>query len=238
MTQGLGISVAALLLGPPLALLLVYVVASRLLPAAQNSLDVITRSPMQAILSVAWYAAAAVGMVLLTLIFSFYRAARMDVVSLRREATRATRRPLWQRLRLDLWGLVVAMTGYALSLYLASTAQFLNANAQVLVASPLALIAPMFLLLAGILAFLRFFPPLLRLTASLAQRGRSASSMLALAQMARSPRQPMRMALLLGLATAFAIFSLVFSASQAQRAQDIAAYQAEGEFSVSIATRA
>ncbi len=234
-TQGLGISLLALLLGPPLALALVYAVAARLLPpVSQNALDAITGSPMRALGSVTWYALAAVGVTLLTMVFSLYRAARLDIVSVRRETARSTRRPLWQRLRLDIWGLVVALTGYALSLYLARTTSLLDTKAQVLVASPLSLIAPIFLLLAGVLAFLRFFPMLLRLISTVALRGRSASSMLALAHMARSPRQPLRMSLLLGLATAFAIFSLVFFASQAQRAQDLAAYQIGSDFNGSV----
>ena len=65
-------------------------------------------------------------------------------------------------------------------------------------------------------------------------RGRSAMPVLAVAQMARKPRQAVRMILLLGLATAFALFTLVFAASQAQRAQDIAAYQTGADFSGAI----
>jgi ABC-type antimicrobial peptide transport system permease subunit len=231
-TQSLGICLLALLAGPPLALLLVSFAASRLLLSpAQGAMDVVTRNPMQALLSVSWYAVAAVIAALLTMILSLYRASRLDIVSVRREAARPTRRPLWQRLRLDLWGMLIALSGYLFSLYLASSAQLLNSQADVLLVSPLALLAPVFLLLATLLFLLRFFPMLLRLVASLALRARGASSMLALAHIARTPRQPLRMALLLGLATAFAIFSLVFSASQAQRAQDVAGYQVGSDFS-------
>src|SRR5260370_8541204 len=65
-------------------------------------------------------------------------------------------------------------------------------------------------------------------------RGRKKKKELAVAQMARKPRQAVRMILLLGLATAFALFTLVFAASQAQRAQDIANYQAGADFSGAI----
>lgn len=230
-TQSLGICLPALLIGPPLALLLVSFVASRLLASsAQGAMDVITRNPMPALLSVGWYAVAAVIAALLTMILSLYRASRLDIVSVRREAVRPTRRPLWQSLRLDLWGALIALGGYLFSLYLASTTQLLHSQADVLLVSPLALLAPVFLLLATLLFLLRFFPMLLRLVAALALRARGASSMLALAHIARAPRQPLRMALLLGLATAFAIFSLVFSASQAQRAQDVAEYQVGSDF--------
>lgn len=55
--------------------------------------------------------------------------------------------------------------------------------------------------------------------------------MLALAQIARAPRQTLRMILLLALASAFAIFTLVFTASQAQQTLNAAAYQVGADFS-------
>jgi hypothetical protein len=55
--------------------------------------------------------------------------------------------------------------------------------------------------------------------------------MLALGQMSRAPRQAMRMTLLLALASAFAIFALVFTSSQEQRVYDLAAYQVGADFS-------
>jgi hypothetical protein len=161
-TQSLDVCLVALLVGPPLALLLVAGIAARLLPAsAQSALDVLTRNPMQALWDVRWYALAAVLAALLTMIVSLWRAARLDIVSVRREATRPTRRPLWQRLRLDLWGLLIALGGFFFSLYLANTTQLLNSQAEVLLSSPLALLAPVFLLLSAALFLLRFFPALL-----------------------------------------------------------------------------
>jgi len=65
-------------------------------------------------------------------------------------------------------------------------------------------------------------------------RNRGAVSMLALAQVARAPRQVVRMTMLLALATAFAIFTLVFSASQIQYSRDIAGYEAGADFSGAI----
>src|SRR5437588_2752343 len=62
-------------------------------------------------------------------------------------------------------------------------------------------------------------------------RSRGAISMLALAQMARNPRQTLRMTLLLALAIAFAIFTLVFSASQFQHISNMATYESGADFS-------
>ena len=59
--------------------------------------------------------------------------------------------------------------------------------------------------------------------------------MLALAQMARAPRQSIRMTLLLAFATAFAIFTLIFNASQNQHILDVSSYQGSADFSGTIA---
>lgn len=61
--------------------------------------------------------------------------------------------------------------------------------------------------------------------------------MLALAQMARAPRQAVRMTLLLALATAFALFSLVYTASQEQHVSDVAVNQVGADFGGSISTQ-
>lgn len=87
------------------------------------------------------------------------------------------------------------------------------------------------LLLALALLFLRLFPVLLRLGATLTQRGRGAVALLALAQMARAPRLAVRLLLLLTLAIAFALFTFVFAASQTQRLQSVAFYTVGADFS-------
>src|SRR5205085_13517 len=53
-------------------------------------------------------------------------------------------------------------------------------------------------------------------------------------QMSRAPRKSLRMILLLALAIAFAFFTLVFSASETQRANDIAVYEVGADFSGAI----
>ncbi len=100
-----------------------------------------------------------------------------------------------------------------------------------LILPPMTLVGAVFLLLGCMLLFLRIFPFILEGLAHLAVRARGAISMLAIAQMARAPRQSLRMTLLLALAVAFGIFSLVFSASQAQRIPTVAAYQVGANFS-------
>jgi ABC-type antimicrobial peptide transport system permease subunit len=239
MTQSVVLGIIALVIGTPLAVFAGYLLAQRLLPPnAQDAINTITNAPMQALLSVKWYALAAVLIGVVTMFLALYRASRADVWATGRTHTASTQRPLWQRLNLDFFALVIAIAGYAISSYLTGIEQLLDPQTQQLVVTPLALLAPVFLLLAIVLLFLRFFPYLLHLFSVLVMRRQGAAPMLAVAQMARAPRQSLRMILLLSLATAFAIFALVFSATQAQRAQDIAAYQAGADFSGDIPTNA
>jgi putative ABC transport system permease protein len=124
--------------------------------------------------------------------------------------------------------------GYATSLYFI-TSNVLDVRLQLLLLSPLAVLGAVCLLIAATLLFLRFLPRLLALGSRLAARRRGAAPLLAIAQMARAPRQPLRMTLLLALATAFAVFSLVFLSSQAQRVVDVAAYTGGADFSGPLA---
>lgn len=162
--------------------------------------------------------------------FQWKRVIRLDVWATSQQST-AARRPFWQRLNLDLVAIAIALIGYGLSVYLSGVQGLLDTRTQQLIAEPLSLLAPVSLLLSLVLVFLRLFPFLLYACASLAQRGRGAGPTLALAQMARTPRQPQRIILLLALAIAFSLFTLSFSASQAQHMSAIATYEAGADFS-------
>ncbi|HEX6482080.1 MAG TPA: FtsX-like permease family protein [Ktedonobacteraceae bacterium] len=241
LTQSVGLSIIALIIGPPLAVILAYSVTLKLLPAsAADAANVITNAPMAAILNVAGYAIAAALIIIATMMFSLYRASQGDVWATARsqgsspQATGIARRPIWQRFNLDIVAMIIALTAYGVSVYLSSISNLLDAQTQTLVVSPLALLAPIFLLLAGVLLFLRIFPLLLHLGSGLITCSRGAVPMLALAQMSRTPRQAMRMILLLALAVAFAMFTLVFAATQQQRAYDVAAYSVGADFSGTI----
>lgn len=235
LAQGVSLGLVALVLGPPLAIVTVYLMAQRLLPATtQDAVNVISNAPVQALLNVKWYALAAVIAAVLAMCLALYRASRADAWTTGSEAKHERLRPLWRRFNLDLVVVLLALAAYGTSLYLTGIEQLLDAKTQTLVVSPLALLAPVFLLLAAVLLFLRVFPLLLQLGSGLVLRGRGAAPMLALAQMARAPRQALRMILLLALAIAFAIFTLVFAASQTQRAYAIADYQVGADFSGAI----
>lgn len=225
--HNIGLSVIALVVGPLAAIPIVRALAERALPAAsQNALAAIAGNPLAVAWGLRWYALVAVIVSGVAMVFTTNRAASNNIVALRRENARTTTKPFWQRLNLDLIFGGIAVLGYAAySIAVRSVSPTIQ-----LVLSPVALIASLLMLVAAAFLFLRVLPLLLSLGARLTTRGRGATSMLALTQMARAPKQPIRMTLLLALATGFTLFTLVYSASQAQRLVDVASYQTGADF--------
>ena len=228
---GIGAGILALLSGLPVAVLFVLLLTPHMLPPTElDALNTITGNPVQAMLGTIVYALSVVIAMLLTMSLSLLAAARQNVLTLRRETARSDTRPaLWQRLNLDILAGAIALAGYGYTLYVANVQT--QEQTQVLIANPLALIAPLFLIIGCLLFFFRLFPLLLHVAARGASRGRGAISLLAFAQLARAPRQSVRMTMLLALATAFALFTLIFGATEAQHTRDIVAYQAGADFS-------
>lgn len=229
-TQSVWVGVIALVGGPLISILVTrFLVQSSLPSTDQGALNVILADPLATALSLYLEALATVAVSVLAMIFAINRASRMDVLALRRESARSSRGPAWLRMGLDILAGVIALTGYAFSLYITSPG-VLDVKTRVLILPPMTLVGAVFLLLGCMLLFLRLFPFILELLSSLATRRRGVTSMLAVAQMARAPRQSLRMTLLLALAVAFGIFSLVFNASQSQRIPTVASYQVGADF--------
>jgi putative ABC transport system permease protein len=230
-TQSMGLGLIALLVGPPLAILMVRLISQNVLPPAnQSALSIIAGNPIQLVQEILWYPLITILVAIMAMIVSVSRTTRQDVLSIRREAARSTRLPLWQRLNLDIVAAIIMIVGYSFSYYVIN-AGILDPHLTLLLLSPLTLVGAVFLLIASLLFFLRFFPYVLQFGSWLTARSRSAPPMLALAQMSRAPRQSVRLTLLLALATAFAIFTIIFTASQTQRIEDVAAYQSGADFS-------
>jgi ABC-type antimicrobial peptide transport system permease subunit len=226
--QSIALALAVLVVGPLLALVLVRIIMQHiLLKQDLNALNTISWSTL---FDVRWYALGAAFVAVVTMVVAMYRAANMDVLALRRESSRTTITPFWQRLYLDVAAGIIALTGYGLSQYVVNS-QALDPATSVRLSTPLALVAPVFLCIAALLLLLRFFPIILHRSSHLASNGRGAAPMLALAHMARSPLNFVRMTLLLAFTIAFVLFSLVFTASQTQHTYDVAAYQTGADFS-------
>lgn len=221
-----------LVIGPLLAIPVAHLLAGRLLSLAdQPALNLIGGNPLLLALGLWPFTLVAVGVTVLATLLAIFQATRQDMLALRNEAARSRRRPFWQRLYLDVLLLLLALGGYGYGLYM-NQITTLDPQTSTLIISPLILVASTLFLLAILLIFLRFFAGLsARATRLVARRGKSAGSMLALAQLARTPRQATRILLLLTLTTAFALFALIFSSTQAQRMNDIASYEVGADFS-------
>lgn len=225
--HNIGLSLIALLVGPLLAIPVVRALSLHALPpASQNSVNVISGNPFVVAYGLKWYVLVAVVASSVAMIFSTNRAASNNILTLRRENARTTTKPFWQRLNLDLIFGGLALIGYVAY---ALVVRQIDPHIQLII-SPISLIASLLMLIAALLLFLRLLPLLLGIGSRFTTRGRGASSMLALTQMARAPKQPIRMTMLLALSTAFTLFTLVYSASQAQRLIDVAAFQTGADF--------
>lgn len=233
-TQAVVLGLVALLAGPLLSIVVVRLLAQHILTVADlGALNIVGGNPLPIVQSVGIYALATTGAMVLTMILAIWSTASRDVLALRRETARSTHRPFWQRLNLDIVAIVIALLCAGFALYL-SNSSALDSRSRLLYLSPLTLLEAICILLAAMLLLLRGFPWLLRGGAWLTARLRGATSLVALAQMSRAPRQSIRMTLLLALATAFTIFTLVFNASQTQRIQDVSDYQAMADFSGNV----
>jgi ABC-type antimicrobial peptide transport system permease subunit len=235
-TQAVLLGLLVLAIGPVIGVFLTRLLAQFMLPPAdQQALTILFGNPLPLAASVSSFALATVCVMVLAIILAIWSTAKRDVLALRRETARATQRSLWQRLNLDVIAMIVALLSAGFFLYLVNS-NTLDARARLLYLSPLALLEALCFLLATLLFILRGFPLFLRFGAWLAARRRGVASLIALAQMARAPRQSIRMTLLLALATAFAIFSLLFHAAQTQRIQAVSDYQAVADFSGNLTT--
>ena len=238
LVQSAGLVLIALILGPLLAILLVALLARLTLSTAgQGAIGLITNNVVQMAWEQRWAALAAAGAAILAIMIAFSRTVQLNIQVTRHESARSTRLPLWQKLRLDIVALVIALTGFGFSLYITRPG-VLDEHVRLLIWSPAILIGVTFLLLGCMLLLLRILPLFLNFAAGGAAHGRGATAMLALAQTARAPGRSVRMTMLLALAVAFTLFTLTFNASQLQRIPDEAAFQVASDFSGTFPTSA
>lgn len=234
-TQSIALALAALVVGPLLAVPLIRQVALALLPTqSQSAANALAGNPLSLALGLWPLALIVAAIVTASVLYTVYRASALNILALRQEAARSRRTPLWRKLYLDVLAAVLALAGYgvlaAANAVVADNPSALSATIQLLF-SPFGLVAPLFLMVATTLLFLRVFPLLLRLGERLASRGRGAPAQLAFAQLARSARQSTRLIVLLALVTGFALMTLNTLATTNRYTDDAAAFDAGADFS-------
>jgi len=139
-TQSLGLGLLALVTGPLLAIPLVRFLAQHTLSSGdQAALNLISGNPLQVAFELRWFALLTVSVTILAMIFAALGAMRLDILAMRREAARSTRRPLWQRLNLDIVAAIIALIGFSFSVYV-SHSGVLDVQLNLLLLSPLTLL--------------------------------------------------------------------------------------------------
>jgi putative ABC transport system permease protein len=156
----------------------------------------------------------AIGAVILSVLASLIPAvgaARHSIVSYKQEIARGAARPVWQRFFVDVLLLGIAGYGYRLLSQNQSVVQLQTtgsgAQQQKLFIDPLTLLVPSIAIFGAALLFLRIFPLLSAGISRLANLIASASIVLALRQIARTPRQYRALVLLLTMTLALGAFS-------------------------------
>ena len=150
---------------------------------------------MEITAQVVQFAAAGVTVALLATIGPAIIAARQSIVTYKREATRSTGQPFWQRYFLDFLLLAAAGYGYLL-LNQRQTFEFAEGTPELIV-DPLLLVTPAISIIATAMIFIRSLPILAAGLASLASFASGPSIMLAFRQMSRVPGQYSPLILLL-----------------------------------------
>ncbi len=227
--QSIGLEIIALAIGLPLATCTVLFLVQHMLPAT-DALNSITSQPVQATLGTIWYALAVALAALLTLGVSLFFAARMDIGSLRQDTTAATT---------DLSGSVSTSMcwrgwcpGWLWHHALRDEYQhIITGRCPGTTRDPSIDHGP-FLPYDWLPAFVPpYFSFALNIGSAPGRAAEGSDCTLAFAHIARSPRLSLRMSMLLALATAFTLFTLVFSATQAQHIQDIVTNSTGADFS-------
>ncbi len=217
---------------PFIAFWLVLVFVGRIVPDVSVTPGYLAQAASPRTLAAAAAIAAVAGII--AVLLGATRAARLDIAAFRRAQGRAARRPLWQRLYLDV-GLALLCVASYVDLFQfggLGVRQTLAQSGQSV--DPVLALVPVASLLAGALLLLRVFPLLARAAVSVARGGRGAPGMLAFAQLARAGGQHGRLALLLVLCVGLGLFSLGFGASLDQNARDRAAYSVGGDLQVQL----
>ena len=158
------------------------------------------------------YAAGAVVLSILASLLPAIGAARHSIVSYKQELARSSQLPLWQRFFVDFLLLAVAGYGYRLlsqnhSILMIGQGTQGGANEQKLFIDPLTLLVPSVAIFGAALLFLRLFPLISAGVSRLANLVAGASIVLALRQIARTPRQYSSLVLLLTVTLALGAFS-------------------------------
>jgi putative ABC transport system permease protein len=150
--------------------------------------------------------------------------ARRSMLSYKHEQARPRRRPLWQRLYLDIAALAISLYGYNL---LVQQGTVSSGDATAVVArDPLIAAAPLLFALGVTLLLTRILPRVAALGLRVLATYWSPPAFLAMQRVARAPSQPMRLVQLCTLTLTVGIFAATVAGVQSRNLSDQYLYQA------------
>jgi len=220
MLEGLGVGVAGTVIGPLLGLPL-----ARVIGHASGFLSFSGGLPFAVTLEPQTYLIAAVTAVtaFIIAILPALAAARRQMTAFRQEQARVTKRPLWQRLFLDVIVLALALYGYWILRHQGSITA--DSSGSALADDPLIGLAPLAFAVAIALLLTRLLPWLAAFALVFGSRS-SVSLSVALRSVARSPRQSMGLVQLLVLTLTLGVFAATIGGVVGANASDQVMYGA------------
>ena len=226
--EGLAISGIAIIVGPPLAALVIG-----FLGQTPSFSDLTGGSNLEITLSYGAYLWAGAGalLALITLLAPAYLATRRTIVNQRTASARPAQQPFFMRYYLDL-GLAAAggLLLYQLDRRGSLVTEGFFGDQSV---DPLMLLAPAFFILTVGIVFLRMFPLVLRVLAWIVARAQGTSILIGMWQLVRNPVHYSRLVLLLMLATAVGMFAASFGATLDSSYTDRASYESGSDLRLS-----
>jgi len=219
--ESLILSVIALLLGPPLGLMLCKVLGS-----SNGFLEFVSRTalPVKLDITAYLYSLIAVAIFMITMLVPAYMTSKQTVVERKRKKSRNTGKPLWQKFFLDILLLAVSVYGRLqyedFRVLLAKTGE----SATTVSIDPLLfLISSLFIMGCGLL-FLRIYPYVIRFIFWLGKRKWSPTMYASFIQVGRSSGQEQFLMLFIILSVAIGIFNANSARTLNQNIEDKISY--------------
>ncbi|MEN9938149.1 MAG: hypothetical protein RLZZ387_4728 [Chloroflexota bacterium] len=222
--EGVALALAAVLAGVPLG-----VGVAHLISWTQSFLQFAPLAGPQPELLPAswWHGAVVVVLALPAILLPALASSRRTIISFKSERARSGRRPLWQRLGVDLLLLIPALYGYQqLRLHGMIGVPGVTVSADDPFRNPLLLLAPALMVFALALVSLRLIPLLLSGMAWLFARLPGVSVVTALRYLARTPTAYTGPVLLIGLTLSLAIFTASMARTLDRHSEERSRYRA------------
>ncbi len=219
--EGLILSIIALIIGPPLGLML-----CKILGSSNGFLEFVSRTaiPVKLDITAYLYSLIAVAVFMITMLIPAYKTSKQTVVERKRKKSRNTGKPLWQKFYLDLVLLAISIYGRLqyedFKVLLAKTGE----TATTVSIDPLLfLISSMFIMGCGML-FLRLYPYIIRLIFWIGKKKWSPTLYASFIQVGRSSGQERFLMLFIILSIAIGIFNANSARTLNQNIEDKIAY--------------